>query len=668
MMFRASLVDKPSPANGHTAVVAKVDSANKTLNSYSVAFNTMDEAFVPKQEKLNLAYDVTDADTAALKGRFEIWGERCPDEKPVPLYTEDFTPHAGGVQNWTSWSGKADGGKLSGKYITPEFSPYRVRIIIGPDSASVKDPDGVGQGFVAIAEKQFEISVFSVFMRIEKGAKDKQTAKLKEHKLKEVLVIAPPKNDGTYDDNKMGRLPKPTETVRVRVPTTRHRRRTDGLTQGDPPDLASAYGSDKFTFDVAHYTRPELPIEFEPRLKSRVNANNTDVEKKGLFEKEAIGPLKIEPVAEDPYDNARFSAGPFGPLYGMPGYLAYAAFKVKDGEHNTAVNTAAGGNPANSPIYHCWQARVEVNADNTGVCEDFDITTFGATSDCGYTAGSDELTVYVNRMKLKRSDTGDDTELIDGKKHYREMPAGGGALSTQIRLAPWLTRQNDIIWVVRKSDGAVNNDLWKVFPPGPNCHKYYGGARGEKPTADLNNYFRKAYSADPVAPFDPIIGKTSGTYRYTDYINLRPALQVAVAKQEWVEISVLTSGSRQGYGGIIFSPSYVGGDTYQLNPLVEHQPYERNFGFVTPKPKLQDSKTGKIEIWRRAQVESRCECRLRRRLVWAAASGWGRMRVRRIAPMALTANSAAGGEPVPTMAPPSLNGRQVTLSVTRTST
>jgi hypothetical protein len=80
--FRASLVDKPSPANGHTAVVAGVDSPNGTFNSFSVRIDSIDSAFVPKQEKLNLGYTVTDADAAARKGRFEISGERCSDDEP----------------------------------------------------------------------------------------------------------------------------------------------------------------------------------------------------------------------------------------------------------------------------------------------------------------------------------------------------------------------------------------------------------------------------------------------------------------------------------------------------------------------------------------------------------------------------------------------------------
>ncbi len=596
--FRASLVDKPTPQNGHTATVAGLDSPNRTWNSFEVVKNTIDEAFVPKQEKLNLAYTVTDADSAALKGRFEIWGERCPDKDPVPLYTEEFTPVAG-AQTWTSWAGKANGGKLSGKYLTPEFSPYRVRIIIGPDAASVKDPEGAGQGKVAIAETQFEISVFSVFMRIPE--KLKETAKLKEHKVKQVLAIDPPAADGTYQDDDMGRLPKPAETLRIRIPMARHQARGEDLDQGGNA-IGGGYstGPTKHSLDVAYYTRPEIPIEFEPRLKSRDNTVNNDADKRGLFEKEAIGPLKIEPVAEDYFDDARF---PSGALAGNQRYFTFAAFKLKDGTHSNPVNTGAAGNPANSPKYPCWQARIEITADNTGVCEDFDITNFNGTADCNYTAGADELTVYLNRTKLERSDTGDDSELLERKKDYREVDPGGGAPATQIRLGPWLTKQDDVLWVVRTSAGAVAVPRWNEFPQGPNCHEFYGGRRGIKPTADLSNYFRKQYSPDPGGTLDPIIGKTKGTYRYTDYINLRPALQADQDKQERVEISARTTGSRRGIAGVLFSPSHICGDTYKLHAWVDHQPYERHFGFVTPKAKITDSSTGTMVIWRRLQIK-----------------------------------------------------------------
>ena len=590
LKFRAWLIDKPSPANGHSGVEAVTASPEVTLRGYSIVNNTIDEAFVPKQERLNLNYTITDPGRAARKGRLEIWGERYPGDTPAPLYTEEFTPTAGAV-TWSSWGGKSNAGALSGKYITPEFSPYKVRIVIGPDSASIKDPAGAGQGKVAIAEAKFEITVFSVSIRIQEGIKE--TAKLNEHKLAEVLAIGP-QADGSY--SKMGKLPLSTETARIRIPMVRHLARGESLDQGGNA-AAGAYmtggGSTKFSIDSIYYTRPELPVEFEAHLKSRDNGINNDVNRRGLFEKEAIGPLKMEPIAEEYYDATRFPDG--GPLVGNQRYFKNAAFKVKRGAHNAPLNSGAGGNPANSPEYPCWQARLVVSIDGA---QNFDITTFNATSDCGYQAGANELTVYLNRAKLELSTLANDNDLTEGKKDYREIPSGGPAPSTQIRLAPNLTKNGDVLWVVRTSGGVAR---WNQFPPGPNCHEQYGGKRGIEPTADLSNYFRKAYSPDPGGKFDAIVGKTSGKYPYADYINLRPESGVPQTEQERVEISALTSGSKQGLAGTLFSPSYVCGDSFVIHAWVEHQPYERTFGFIQPKAKIQDSATGPMTIWRHLQ-------------------------------------------------------------------
>ncbi len=488
---------------------------------------------------------------------------------------------------WSSWAGKANAGALSGKYITPEYSPYRVRIVIGPDAATVKDPEGVGQCKVAIAETQFEIAVFSVKIRIQEGIKE--AAKLDEDKLKEVLVIDPPQPNGDYADE--GRLPKsttaPAETARIRLPMSRHMARSETLGQGgnNVTDPYMAGGATKYQVDLTFYSRPELPIEFEPHLKSRDNVINNDADKRGLFEKEAIGPLKIEPIAEDFYVQTRYPDG--GALGTNPRYFKNAAFKIKQG-----TDTAPFHNANNVPEHECWQARIPITVDGA---RDFDITTFNATSDCGYQSGSNELTVYLNRAKLDRSDTGDDTELDDGKKDYREIAA---VPAVQIRLGPNLTKNGDVLWVVRASGPVAR---WNQFPPGPNCHEHYGGVRGTLPTADLSNYFRKAYSPDAGGTRVPIVGKTSGTYPYTAYINLRPDMGVAQAGQERVEISTLTSGAKQGLAGALFSPSYICGDSYVLHAWVEHQPYERNFGFIQPKPKIVDSKTGVMTIWRRLQ-------------------------------------------------------------------
>ena len=114
----------------------------------------------------------------------------------------------------------------------------------------------------------------------------------------------------------------------------RHHARGEALDQGGQ-DIAGGYlagGGNKYDADRNVYSRPELPIEFEPRFRSRVAATNGDILKRGLFEKEAVGPLEIEPVAEDFYLPARYADG------GAPSvdelYFKNSAFKLKRGTHN----------------------------------------------------------------------------------------------------------------------------------------------------------------------------------------------------------------------------------------------------------------------------------------------------------------------------------------------
>jgi hypothetical protein len=627
LKFRALLREKPSPANGHLPVLHSVQSGNLALGGFVVQMGDCDPCFVPKQEKLNITYTINDRDSAAKAGRYEIWGERYPGASPQPLYVKDFTPSAGQT-TWNDWDGKANQGHLSGKYITPEFSPFRVRVIIGTDSGAVKDPYGAGQDKVAAAEKTFQVVVHSLNIRLMEGFKDK--ASKDEHKLENVLVIQPRQQDGTYADH--GRLPKSAaaqgaaqpEVGRIRVPMARHHARTGedvdqgttwhNLNPAPPPDqwvgihtIADAYGQQALKFDIdrLYYVRPELPIEFEPRLKSRNNTINVDRDQRGLFEKEAIGPLKIEPIVEEYYDATRFPDGVLlDPTAGNRCYFKKAAFKVKGGDHQNPRNTGAGGNPANSAEYPCWQARLVVAHDGD---RDFDITGFNATADCGYLANNNELTVFLTRnsmlegfTKLERSTLANDNDLDRGWKDYREIAAGPGP-STRIRLAPNLTKANDVLWIVRTSGGITH---WEHFPPGPNCHEHYGGMRGIPPTPDLSNYLRKDYSPDPGGKKDQIVGKMNGSYPFREYINLLPDAAVAQDAQERVEISAVMKGDKQGLGGALFSPSFVCGDSYVLHAWLEYEPYERSFGFVEPLPRLHEDKTGPVTIWRHLQFQN----------------------------------------------------------------
>ena len=80
LLFHARLIERPAPGNGQSGVVASVRAPNATLTGYELKVDTIDSAFVPKQEKLEVAYTVTDANAGAKKRRFEIWGERYPEE------------------------------------------------------------------------------------------------------------------------------------------------------------------------------------------------------------------------------------------------------------------------------------------------------------------------------------------------------------------------------------------------------------------------------------------------------------------------------------------------------------------------------------------------------------------------------------------------------------
>ena len=234
--FDAVLRQIPTPANGHLTVRRRLTSGQLTVQGYRASLGATDAAFVPKQEKLSAKVSVTDAGGAAKAGRYEIWGERYPSDKP--LYTEDFTPAAGDT-TWNTWDGKANDGVLNGKYISPEFSPYRLRVIIGPDADAVKDPHGKGKGRVSIAETQFEVAFQSLRVRLQDGLEAAvQTA------LASALAIEPRQPNGTFAAT--GRLPAETEQGRIRLPSVRYNVIGESLNQGvtdltPPPAPASTW-------------------------------------------------------------------------------------------------------------------------------------------------------------------------------------------------------------------------------------------------------------------------------------------------------------------------------------------------------------------------------------------------------------------------------------------
>ena len=69
LKFEACLREKPSPANGHSGVIHAIASNDLTQEGCKIEIGTIDAAFVPSQEKLQVAYTVTDTAGSAKKGR-----------------------------------------------------------------------------------------------------------------------------------------------------------------------------------------------------------------------------------------------------------------------------------------------------------------------------------------------------------------------------------------------------------------------------------------------------------------------------------------------------------------------------------------------------------------------------------------------------------------------
>ncbi|AUX43476.1 uncharacterized protein SOCE26_049250 [Sorangium cellulosum] len=576
--FDAVLRQKPSPANGQLTVRRRLTSGPLKVSGYRVAIDPsgVDAAFVPKQEKLSVKLAVDDAGGAAKAGRYEIWGERYPSDKP--LYTEDFTPSAGDI-TWSGWDGKASDGVLAGKYITPEFSPYRVRVIIGPDEGAVKDPRGSGRGKVAVAEASFEVRIQSVRIRTQAGLAGGVQAALDD-----LLGIEPAQPNGAFAA--AGRLPVEGETGRIRVATVRHNTLGDSLNQGrtNTTPLAAnptwshrvqdAYmdgGPTKFQIDAAIYTRPEIPVEIEARLTSRDASKNSSPDF-GLFEKEALGPLRFDVRAEDEYSAALYTGGTPEATY-----LANAAMCVKRGAHDTPYQS--GG----TPVITYWQQRFVIAADG-----DQDLVTTQA-----YVPGSNELVVYLNRARL----------TLGASADYTEPDAN------TITLRAGLTKKDDVVWVLRGPAAAHGAAIarWAVFPPGDNTHAHYGGIRG---AATPNAALLDRFSGAP-AGTEPIVGKGANAFPYTADIKLDP--DGAGDARERVLSYAATSGTQLGLAGILFSPSVVAGDSYRLVADVEPCPYARDPGFVASraapaaagaeKPPIT-ARTGVMTVWRVCTIAS----------------------------------------------------------------
>ena len=602
--FIAFRREPPAPANGHQTVLATLTSAPLQVQGFSMQFTSIDAAFVPSHENLQFVFTVTGLPVAALAGRYEIWGERYPGDTAAPLYTEPFVPAANNT--WNTWNGQANAGMLAGQFLTPEFSPYRVRVSIGHDQASADDPMGAGMGLVACLEAPFEVKFETIEVRLQQGVVE--DAADANYTFANALAIEPQGANGAFAAT--GRLPTFTratntaETMRLRIPVARHQDKGGPLNQDRGADPGYAIGTNytkggkksKFEKDSKLYSRPEIPVEFVPKLTSRIPGTNPD----GLFQADAVGFPILEPVAEEQVLFAADGANPAVLAAGTVDeqYWRNAAFNVKKGNHKKPWHDANG-----NPEFHYWTVRMEVqnDGDQNFTVTDFDLPNPPGGNSIGYRAGEEELVVYLNRTLLTFSDRADDNDLNIAKKDYREV-AGGGAISTQIRLRPNLTKEDDILWIVRKDSTASGKDKvdrWTSFPPGPNCHLYYGGVRGEEPTAKLSNYFRASYSKQK-SKRKPIIG-LAGAFPYKKFVELKPDRKVKQNEQERVEVTAMPA-PQLGLAGVIFSPGIIAGDTYIVWAWLEREAYRRRFGFIEEKPALK-GRSGVIKVWRWARIK-----------------------------------------------------------------
>lgn len=617
--FEARLREHPSPTNGFETVLAKTQSNDLTLNSFTVKVKTIDECFVPKQEKLKISFTVTDPAGAATKGKILVWGERYPEDKYV--YSLDFDP-ANGDKDWQDWDGKANNGALNGKYITPEFSPYRVQIIIGVDSGSVADPQGTGLGKTCAAETQFELKVQSIKLRLQENMDGDVTTALKPA---QQFVIEPKTPRGAFVAT--GRLPLKTEPLvnagwgngdgaqaaerdgvgRIRIVGKRHSLIGESLNQASsdsatdpladpvtdpggtarvhrvadaymsdntaPPDGPGGAGRTKYAIEGPLYKRPEIPIEIQALLRSRTPAEAA--KKNGLFEPEATGPLLYDVLVEDVYMDCLYNnvAGPVDLYNEARTYNKKAGFQIKRGTHDTPYHSGV------NPVITYWQQRFKATGN--------DQQEFGDTDEA-FNKGDKELTVYLNGTVLRRDDdaTADSAKPI--KLDYAETS------NKKIKLRLGLVRNGDIVWIVRVPKPALNHPAvshWITYPPGDNCHEVYGGVRGVPTTDALLFAMAKDFT-----------GGLAGKFAYTglNSINLDPD-KVDAAKRERVESQAITAdGNQKGLAGIVFSPSFMAGDSYAVEGRLRENPFARNMGWVTARPAAWGVRgnTGTMVVWR----------------------------------------------------------------------
>ncbi len=378
---------------------------------------------------------------------------------------------------------------------------------------------------------------------------------------------------------------------RIRIKNLRHNQISDSLNQasstaGDPANVAGATkihriadgyttGQTKWTIDASVYKRPEIPFEFEARLTSR--EPSVEAKKNGLFEKEAIGPARFDLLVEDPYQEWMHGGGgtPLVTLYDQAQkYYKKAAWQVKRGTHNDPYNDAG------KAVVTYWQERFEISSNGQEEV---------GNTEVAFVKEKKELTVFLNGVRMERDDdaTTDNSKRI--KRDYAEIS------DKKIKFRKGLTRAKDEVWIVRQphaglSHPAVTN--WVSYPPGDNCPDHYGGIRGKVPTDDLIGTLRKDYS-------DTLAGQFPYTAQKT--INLDPDKITDLAKRERVVSQASTiDGDQKGLAGVIFSPSYIGGDKYVVEARLKECAYDRDLGSADPRPVSWHTKgrSGVMTVWR----------------------------------------------------------------------
>src|SRR5262249_24524098 len=158
-------------------------------------------------------------------------------------------------------------------------------------------------------------------------------------------------------------------------------------------------------------------------------------------------------------------------------YFTNASTCIKDGYHDAPVHDAS-----NNAVVAYWQHLHVIALPPASVPSPCRITTPRK-----FTVNKNELTVYLNRMKLELD--------VD----YSEVS------ETEIDLKPDPpVVEGDKVWVMRTPSASPQKEVpnWVSFAPGYNCHDHYGGIRGCSRNPELCAGFSERAGGS-----EPILGK-----------------------------------------------------------------------------------------------------------------------------------------------------------------